>query len=339
MRLKKRQLALLLFLILGTIYVAMDKRSSECGEKNNVYKITEPVFGTVMNVTYIATEDLHDTIMTCLKTVDASLSMFNPQSTLARINRGETDSIDSHLSKLLPLAHNISQATDGAFDITVAPLVNAWGFGFKHGNLPTDEQIDSLVALVDYKSISIQGGRIDKSIPGSVIDLSAIAKGYGTDQVAELLAEHNVENFLAEIGGEIVSHGTNPKGKPWHIGINKPEEDSTGNNNEVMEVLEVNNKAMATSGNYRNFYVTDDGRKVAHTINPRNGRPAQHSLLSATVLAPSCAMADAYATAFMVMGMDNAKALLQKHQELQAYFIYADSTGNYRTWNNIKSEK
>lgn len=335
MKLKKRQIAFLVFLIVGTIYVAFNNEQTP---QERTRKFSEPIFGTVMNVTYTSSQDLHDTIMSCLRGVDASLSMFNPMSTISRINRGETDTLDSYLLDILPMAQSISEATDGAFDITVAPLVNAWGFGFKHGQLPTDAQVDSLRALVDYKYISIQDGRIVKFIPNVVIDLSAIAKGFGTDQVAKLLSEHGLKDYMVEIGGEIVCRGNNPKGDAWHIGINRPVEDSTGMNNEVQEVINVHDRAMATSGNYRNFYITEDGRKLSHTIDPANGRPVRHSLLSSTVVAPTCAMADAFATSFMVMGLEKAQELLDKHPELQAYLIYTDSLGNYHTWDNMTKE-
>ena len=200
-------------------------------------------------------------------------------------------------------------------------------------------QVDSLRALVDYKNIGINDGLIQKEKYGMVIDLSAIAKGFGTDQVANLLKERGVKDFMVEIGGEIVTSGNNPKGEAWHIGINRPVEDSTGTNNEIQEVIEVHNCAMATSGNYRNYYITEDGRKVSHTIDPSTGRPVLHSLLSSTVLAPTCAMADAFATSFMVMGIEKAMTLVEAHPELQVYFIYTDSTGTYRTWNNIKQEE
>ena len=336
MKLKKRQIALLVFLVVGTIYVAMTNDRTPSAK---TWKFSERIFGTVMNVTYTGTEDLHDTIMTCLRGVDGSLSMFNPKSTISRINRGETDTMCTYLAEILPMAHSVSEATDGAFDITVAPLVNAWGFGFKSGQLPTDAQVDSLRTLVGYKGINFTNGIIHKDNPGTIIDLSAIAKGFGTDQVAELLMEHGVKNFMVEIGGEIVTRGNNPKGKAWLIGINRPVEDSTGTNNEIQEVIEVHDRAMATSGNYRNFYITEDGRKVSHTIDPSTGRPVQHNLLSSTVLAPTCAMADAFATSFMVMGMKKAKEVVETHPELQVYFIYTDSTGTYKTWQNIKKEE
>ena len=336
MKLKKRQLIFLILLIIGTIYVA---KTNDKAPNAKTQKFSERIFGTVMNITYTHTEDLHDTIMTCLKNVDGSLSMFNPNSTISRINRGETDTLCTYLTEILPMAHSVSEATDGAFDITVAPLVNAWGFGFKSGQLPTDAQVDSLRALVGYKSITFANGIISKENSGTVIDLSAIAKGFGTDQVANLLMEHGVKNFMVEIGGEIVTRGNNPKGKAWHIGINRPVEDSTGTNNEIQEVIAVHDRAMATSGNYRNFHITEDGRKVSHTIDPATGRPVQHSLLSSTVLAPTCAMADAFATSFMVMGIEKAKEVVKAHPELQAYFIYTDSTGTYKTWQNINIEE
>lgn len=333
MKLKKRQIAFLIFLIVGTIYIAFNNNEVP---RTQTRKFTERIFGTTMNVTYTSSEELQDTIMACLRGVDASLSMFNPKSTISKINRNETDTLDNHLQHIIPMAHGISEATNGAFDITIAPLVNAWGFGFKNGALPTDAQVDSLRALVDYRQINTKDGLIHKNNPNTIIDLSAIAKGFGVDQVAKLLRERGVKDFMVEIGGEIVSQGNNPKGEAWHIGINRPVEDSTGTNNEIQEVLELHDCAMATSGNYRNFYIAEDGRKLSHTIDPATGRPVRHNLLSTTVLAESCAVADAFATSFMVMGMDKAKEVLANHPSLQVYFIYTDSTGTYQTWTNIK---
>ena len=164
-----------------------------------------------------------------------------------------------------------------------------------------------------------------------IIDFSAVAKGFGVDHVANLFRNMGIRNFMVEIGGEIVAEGSNPKGEAWRIGINKPDDDSTGTNNELQEIIEVHNGALATSGNYRNFYM-EGGRKIAHTIDPKTGYPAQQSILSSTVKAPSCAMADGYATAFMVMGMERAQEFLRDHPQLQAYFIYADEKGQYQTW-------
>ena len=336
------QTAFLLFLIAGTYYAAITRddkgneaKGTEAGS-GRYHKTEDVVFGTVMHTTYQSERDLHKEIMDAVYRVDASLSMFNPKSTLARINRGEDMHTDSLLTRVFTLAQQISDATDGAFDVTVAPLVNAWGFGFKNGTLPDRAQVDSLRELVNWRRISLKDGVFIKGDERMVMDMSAIAKGFGSDLVAEVLRKNGVRNYMVEIGGEIVTAGNNPKGKAWVIGINRPVEDSTSQNNEIQKTMEVHEAAMATSGNYRNFYITKDGRKVAHTIDPKTGYPVQHSILSSTVLAPACAMADGYATSFMVMGLEKAQKVLKGHPELKAYFIYADEKGEYRTWTNIE---
>ena len=276
------------------------------------------VFGTIYNITYQSDKDLQQEIETELMKVDGEFSMFNPQSTVARINSGDSTVERSEMfNEIYQLAQTVSRETDGAFDITVAPLVNAWGFGFKHEQLPTPEQVDSLLQLRNQ------------------MDFSAIAKGYGCDVVARLLESHGIHNYMVEIGGEVVVSGKNAKGDDWHIGITKPTDDSLSVEGEMQTVLSITDHAMATSGNYRNFYY-QGGRKYAHTIDPRTGYPVQHSLLSATVLADNCATADAYATSFMVLGVEGAKAVLARHPELMAYLIYSDESGNYVVWYSPK---
>lgn len=275
---------------------------------------TNFVFGTIYNITYQSDRDLQQEIEAELMKVDGEFSMFNPQSTVARINSGDSTVERSEMfNEIYQLALTVSKETDGAFDITVAPLVNAWGFGFKHEQLPTPEQVDSLLQLRNQ------------------MDFSAIAKGYGCDVVARLLESHGIHNYMVEIGGEVVVSGKNAKGDDWHIGITKPTEDSLNVEGEMQTVLSITDHAMATSGNYRNFYY-QGGRKYAHTIDPRTGYPVQHSLLSATVLAENCATADAYATSFMVLGVEGAKAVLARHPELMAYLIYTDEKGQLTTW-------
>lgn len=274
------------------------------------------IFGTIYNITYQSSEDLQQEIEAELMKVDGEFSMFNPQSTVARINGGDsTVERSAMFNEIYQLAQTVSKETDGAFDITVAPLVNAWGFGFKHEQLPTSEQVDSLLQLRNQ------------------MDFSAIAKGYGCDVVARLLESHGIHNYMVEIGGEVVVSGKNAKGDDWHIGITKPTDDSLSVEGEMQTVLSITDKAMATSGNYRNFYY-QGGRKYAHTIDPRTGYPVQHSLLSATVFAENCATADAYATSFMVLGVDGAKAVLKRHPELMAYLIYTDEKGQLAVWSS-----
>ena len=238
---------------------------------------------------------------------------------------------DSLLTDVFMLAKSISEETDGAFDITVAPLVNAWGFGFDSSTNVSRETIDSLRRFVGFDKIALKDGKIVKQDSRTMLDCSAIAKGYGVDHVARLLDSKGVENYMIDIGGELVLKGNNPKMNVWRIGINKPIDDSLSVNQELQTVIEITNAGLATSGNYRNFYYKD-GKKYAHTINPRTGYPVQHNILSATVLAKNCATADAYATSFMVMGMKGAKQILKKHPDLCAYLIYADEKGQNKIW-------
>jgi thiamine biosynthesis lipoprotein len=289
------------------------------------------IFGTMYHAKYLCDEDLRAEIEAALHEVDASLSMFNPQSTISRINRNETCQADEMLSEVLQLSYRISTATGGAFDPTVAPLVNAWGFGFKSGQLPDSTQVDSLRALVGLSAIHLRGDSITKDKPFAILDFSAIAKGYGVDKAAEVLRSHGIQDFMVEIGGEVVAEGINEKGDSWRIGINKPDDDSTSTNTELQDIVALSAGAIATSGNYRNYYISQ-GRKIAHTINPLTGYPAQQDILSSTVMAPTCAEADGFATAFMVLGMEEARRVLRSQPQLEAYFIYSDDEGRYRTW-------
>ena len=293
------------------------------------------VFGTFYHITYQSKTSFKDSIEAQLKAVDQSLSMFNPTSTISRINSGESTQTDSLFRTVFRLAQQVSEATHGAFDITVAPLVNAWGFGFKHGSLPDSAAVDSLRSLIGWQRVSLNpDGTLHRDDPRIILDCSAVAKGFGVDVVANYLRAQGIENYMVEIGGEVVVSGVNPKGVPWHVGINSPVDDPESASTELDTILSLTNRAMATSGNYRNFYTTDDGRRVAHTIDPATGYPVQHSILSATVLAPTCAMADAFATSFMVMGLDSARALLSRHPELSVYLIY-DQHGSNATFSTI----
>ena len=197
--------------------------------------------------------------------------------------------------------------------------------------MPTRSQVDSLKAFVGYQKLSLADGKVTKRDPRMMLDCSAIAKGYGTDVVARFLRSRGVTNFMVEIGGEIVTSGINQSRVPWRVGVVKPTDDSLNVGHELQTTLNVTDIAMATSGNYRNFYYKG-GKKYAHTVDPKTGYPVQHSILSATVLAKSCMIADAYATSFMVMGMDRARKLLERHPELQAYFIYDAGNGKTEVW-------
>lgn len=319
------QSAFLLFLIIGTIIIVRQQRTTPY-QKDSGF-----IFGTIYNITYQNDKNLKKEIEEELHKVDNSLSPFNKQSIISKINRNENVKADEMFTNVFTLAEQISSETDGAFDITVAPLVNAWGFGFENKIKPTKETIDSLKQLIGYKRVSLIDGKIKKEDQRIMLDCSAIAKGYASDVIADFLRSKGINNFMVEIGGEIVTSGINDKRLPWKIGVTKPIDDSLNTHQELQTVLNVTNKAMATSGNYRNFYYKN-GKKYAHTIDPRTGYPVQHSILSATVLANNCATADAYATAFMVMGIDKAKKILANHNEIMAYFIYSDTQGNNAVW-------
>jgi len=274
------------------------------------------VFGTVYSITYQYDSDLQADIEAELAKVDQEFSMFNEQSTVARINRGDSTVERSPMfDEVLQLAQSVNEDTWGAFDITVAPLVNAWGFGFKHEQLPTPQQVDSLLQI------------------RSQMDFSAIAKGYGCDAVARLLQSKGISNYMVEIGGEVVVRGHSRRGADWRVGVVKPTDDTLSVDSELQTVLSLSDAAMATSGNYRNFYYKG-GRKYAHTIDPRTGYPVQHNILSATVLADHCATADAYATSFMVLGLDSARTVLRRHPEMKAYLIYTDQEGRLAVWHS-----
>lgn len=319
------QIPFLLVLLIGSIIIV------RCQHDMPYQHNTGFIFGTVYHITYQSDEDLQPEIDAELKRVNQTFSTFEPSSVISQINQNKPVKVNEMFEEVFTLAQQVSKETNGAFDITVAPMVNMWGFGFKTGVHPSKEKIDSLRQIVGFNKVKLVGNTIRKQNPRIMLDCSAIAKGYGSDCVARLLERRGVKNFMIEIGGEIVTMGNSEQRLPWKIGVTKPTDDKLNNNQELETVLNVTDKAMATSGNYRNFYYKG-GKKYAHTIDPKTGYPVQHSLLSATVLAKNCATADAYATSFMVMGIDKARALLEKHPELMAYFIYSDAKGKLKVW-------
>lgn len=310
------RLLFLLSLVVATVWILR--------RHNTPYQSDSgPIFGTSYRITYQCPTDIHPQITAEMQKVDEALSLFNKDSWLNHYNAGEQPAPNKLAEEVITLAMRVSKDTQGAFDITVAPLVNAWGFGIENATPPTDAQLDSLLQIVGYERY-LRGEHV-------MLDCGAIAKGYAVDRVARLLRQHGVKNFMIEIGGEIVAEGNNADGKPWQIGVAKP----TPDRNELQQVIPFTHVAMATSGNYRNYRTDSLGHRYAHTIDPRIGRPVQQTLLSATIVAPTCAEADAYATASMVMGREKAEQLLSKKKDIQYYFIYADGK-DYRIATNIK---
>ncbi|HET9571205.1 MAG TPA: FAD:protein FMN transferase [Bacteroidales bacterium] len=285
------------------------------------------VFGTTYHITYAATEDLQPGMEAEMEKFNNSLSTYTPSSTISRFNRSRSEPFDLRqdpwMLKMIQESLHFSELTNGAFDITVGPLVDLWGFGTKTKSNPTAAQIDSIRSFVSYKLLKLEDDKLLKFDPRIQLDCGAIAGGYASDIIADYLRSHGVDDFMVEIGGEVVLSGKNPEGKKWRIGINKPIDDSTSNVNEIERLLLLTDKALSTSGNYRSFYVKD-GKKYAHTIDPQTGYPVQHSLLSATIVANDCFTADALATACMVIGVDSSMTLIESlHRKgVEAFFIY-----------------
>ena len=337
-KLNIQKILFLLFLMVATAIIIRNNYEEETKkEKSNIeikrvkvadgYSRTEgKVFGTTCSIIYRSEEDLSGEISSTLLDVDMSLSPFNRNSTITAINENKCTATDEMFTEVFNLAQKISEKTDGAFDITVAPLVNAWGFGFKNNTIVDSASVDSLRGLIGYRRVKIENGNVSKEDNRIMLDCSAIAKGYGCDAVARMLKRKGIKDFMVEIGGEIVASGKNLKGEAWSIGINKPVNDRSGENKELTGIVRLDNKCMATSGNYRNYRIVN-GKTYAHTIDPKTGYPVEHSLLSATVIAEDCATADAFATAFMVMGIEGAIEICNAEPTIEGFFIYADDNG------------
>lgn len=286
------------------------------------------VFHTVYHIQYSDDRDFTPELTEMFRAFDASVSMFNDSSIVSRINHNDTSVIVNRFVKTVLLkALEVSRATEGAFDVTCAPLVNLWGFGFKNSEHVSQQAIDSIRQFVGYQKVHLDSqNHIIKDDPRVMLDFSSIAKGYMCDVVADFLQQQGVQDYMVEIGGEIACGGLNSKGHLWGVGINEPVEDSTQLNTDLKDVMHLTDCGVATSGNYRNFYYKD-GQRYAHTIDPATGYPVQKDVLSATVIAPDCMTADAFATAFMVMGSQRALSVLDSDTTLMAYFIVASQSG------------
>ena len=285
---------------------------------------------TPYHIKYEYKEPLDDEIRAELDRFYHLFNAFDSTSVVSHINRNEDLRVaDSTFVHLFHTAQMVAELTDGAYDITCAPLVNLWGFGFEDGDsVVTQQHIDSVKQFVGYQKIHLADGRIVKDDPRVMLNCSSIADGTVCDMVADRFDRLGIQNYMVEFGGEIVAKG-----------INRPVDDSTGLNQQLETIIHLypsgidpakvsNNgrRGMATSGNYRNFYVKD-GKKYAHTIDPREGRPVQRDVLSATIIAPTGGLADACATACMVLGTEGAKLLKEKLPMIDYFLICGDSTG------------
>ena len=316
--------SVVLLSLLGIVWMSRSNGSEEIKQ----ITVKGETMGTYYDIRYLDNNqrNFKKSIDSLLQVFNQSVNHYLPDSEISRFNK--QDSLNFNLPyfpKMLKQSKQISKITNGAFDPTVGPLVNAWGFGPEEPIYPEQQTVDSLLQLVGFEHISFNESRAYKNNPAASVNLSAIAKGYGVDVVADFLENKGINNLKVEIGGEVVCRGVNADAKPWRIGVSKP--DGSG---EYVAVFPLSNQAMATSGNYLNYYVKD-GKRYSHTINPKTGYPVEHNLLSATVFAKNCAEADAYATAFMVMGLEDSKKLLQSLEGIEAYFLY-DDNGEIKTF-------
>ncbi len=287
-------------------------------------------FGTYYAVTYKGKENLQlqHSVDSILNEINATFSIFNDSSIISKINTNQDVILNDDFIEVFSIAQKIGEETDGTFEMTIGPLVNLWGFGKENRDINiTQTQIDSVLQLVGYQKISIKNQQIVKENPAIRLDFNALAKGYAVDKVAEFLVSQGYQDCLVDIGGEIVAKGKKYHDEKWNIGVQEPTETRDGEIRSA-QTFHLCDQATATSGNYRNYF-EENGQRYTHIINPNTGCPEKSNLLSVTVIADRCVMADAYATAFMVMGMDKSKKFLQNHPELQCIFIY-DHHGEYK---------
>ena len=291
------------------------------------------IYGTNYHIVYESPngKDLHEKIELELNRYNSIFSTFDSTSVISKVNNNQPVEPGDVFLTCYKRSMEIAEITNGAFDITAGPMVNAWGFGPEDRRKMTQEIVDSLKNITGYQKIEFMDGRIVKDNPNMKLDMSAIAKGYTCDLISNFLAEKGCENFMVEIGGEVVAKGKNEKGRVWTIGISKPDEMAFFASTDLQAKVKLPENALATSGNYRNFYI-ENGQKFAHTIDPKSGYPVQHSLLSATVLAGNCMDADAFATAFMVLGLEKSIEIASQIPELKVYFIYADGEGENQVY-------
>ena len=301
-----------------------------CTKQKQYFEESGSVFHTIYHIKYEGSEILTEKIDAEFQKFNLSLNPFNPNSIISKVNRNEAVEADDWFIEVFNKAKEVSDHSEGIFDITCAPLVNLWGFGFSKMDSVTPQMIDSIKQFVGYQKVRLDGRKVVKDDSRILLNCSAIAKGYASDIIARLLEREGIENYMVEIGGEVTMKGVNQNGKCWRIVINKPEDDSTGVKNDIEEVVQLCKKGgVATSGNYRNYYIKD-GKKYAHTIDPRTGYPSEQSILSATIVAEDCITADAYATAFMAMGLEKAREAAKNIPGIEYYVIYSDENGKHQ---------
>jgi FAD:protein FMN transferase len=325
---------ILFFLLI--MLTACDRQS----RKMQYYRIAGFAQGTTYHMSFELPDsvDIQPQVDSILRRFDSSLSEYDSLSVISRINRNEDIETDGLFNTVFIKSYEVFKASGGRFDITVMPLVNVWGFGPGRRTQVDSAQIDSILDFVGMDKVKLENNRIIKADPRVQLDVNALAQGYSVDIVCAYMDSLGSENYLIEIGGEIRAKGVNQSGKLWRIGIDKPEFGNMIPGSDLEAIVELDNKSLATSGNYRKYY-EEDGVKYHHSINPFTGYPARQSILSATIVADDCITADAYATVCMVGGLEYSKKMLSQHPELEAYLIYGDEAGSYQLYTTRKMNK
>jgi len=311
--------------------------------KSALQVISGETMGTTYSVKYLADHQITQSeIDDLLVQINQSLSTYIPESTISKINQASSEncseiSLDDFFIDNFKLSKTIYEATEGYFNPALMPLVNYWGFGYgeKTSTAIDTNEVYRLLSLCNFGDVKFLQTHLTKKNNAQQLDFSAIAKGYGVDQIAALLNYKNINNYLIEIGGELRASGKNAKHEHWRIGIDKPQKDLSKRT--LKAILPLKNQSVATSGNYRNYRKLG-AQEYGHIINPKTGFPEEKEIISATIIAQSCALADAYATACMVMGFKKAKQLVEQNPDLTGYFIYKNKLGEIKTYqsNNLE---
>jgi thiamine biosynthesis lipoprotein len=305
---------------------------SACSGKKElkIYKMSGSAQGTYYAITYCAdnNENLQPAVDSLLRQFDRSVSSYLPNSLISRMNNNDTTVVaDQIYETIFKKAMEVSVASDGAFDITVGPLVNAWGFGFSKKANVDQAMVDSLLPLVGYRKVQLLKGKLIKTDPRIRVDFDALAQGYTSDWLAQYFESKGIHDYLIDVGGEVLGRGLKPDGQQWSVAIEMPAKNSE-DDRKIQSIISLKDKAISTSGSYRKYY-EENGSRYSHFIDPSTGFPVKHNLLSVSVLANDCITADAYATTFMVMGLEKSKIFLANHPEIQCYFISDDQKGGF----------
>jgi len=308
--------------------------SCNTGSGGAYHRIQGFTQGTTYRIIYQhpTEDDLQGRIDSLLRSFDRSLSSYDTTSIISAVNKNKPDVLtDSMFRTVFRESARVYQVSGGAFDITLGPLIDAWGFGPGQRQEVDSSMVDSLLQYVGMEKVQLKGQRVVKSHPAVKLNVNAIAQGYSVDVASAFLEELGCKNYMVEIGGEIRTRGVNDKGNFWRIGVDRPEYGNMVPGEQLQVIISMHNRSLATSGNYRKFY-EKDGVKITHSIDPLTGYPKESSLLSVTILCDECMTADAYATTCMVMGLEKAKLFVESTKGVDAYFIYGDEFGGYQVW-------